>query len=224
MKKIRLFLLAGAVLFLAACGDNSSKASVKEEQEVAQKQGETYPVNLESSSVNWKAFHKGGFAPRWGNISIKSGDISVADGAITAADFVIDMKTITVDPASVTESDKKYSDLQAHLHSGDFFDSEQFPTAEFKLTQITDLDASAATNAVEGANKTISGNLTLKGKTLNVTFPAKVVVEDGKVSVTSKFTVNRTDWDIKFGTSEADPAEWMISKDIEVGFTVEAAK
>ncbi len=81
-----------------------------------------------------------------------------------------------------------------------------------------------AGDAIAGANKTISGNLTLKGKAVNVKFPAKVAVTDDAVTIQAKFTVNRTDWDIKFGTSEANPAEWMISKDIEIGIDVKAEK
>ncbi len=142
---------------------------------------------------------------------------------LTAGDFVIDMKSLKVDPASVTEKDKKSADLEAHLKNADFFDVEKNPTAAFKITNVAALDP-AATGAIEGANKTVSGNLTLKGKSLNVSFPAKVTVANGTASIQAKFTVNRADWDIKFGTSEADPAEWMISKDIEIGINVNAAK
>lgn len=62
-----------------------------------------------------KAFHKGGFAPRWGTLNLKSGEITVENDAITSGDFVIDMTTLKVDPASVTEADKKPADLEAHL-------------------------------------------------------------------------------------------------------------
>ena len=64
--------------------------------------------------------------------------------------------------------------------------------------------------------KQCCGNLTLLGKTMNVTFPAKVDITDATAAIQAKFTVNRADWGIKFGTTESDPAEWMISKDIEI--------
>ncbi|WP_442587654.1 YceI family protein [Pedobacter sp. AW31-3R] len=224
MKKISVLALASVALLFAACGGNSTKnASTGEEQQVAEKSGEVYAVNLETSKVDWKAFHKGGFAPRWGTIALKSGEISTAEGQLTSGDFVIDMQSIKVDTASVTEKDKKATDLEAHLKNPDFFNVEKNPTAEFKVTTVADL-ATAPADAVDGANKTVSGNLTLMGKTLNVTFPAKVTVEEAAVSVLAKFTVNRTDWGIKFGSTAADPAEWMISKDIEIGIDVKAAK
>ena len=224
MKKFNVLSLAAVIVFLTACGGkSSSETAPAEEQQVAEKHGEVLAVNLETSKVDWKAFHKGGFAPRWGTLAIKSGEVSLEGEELTAGDFVIDMKSLRVNPASVTEKDKKHTDLEGHLKNADFFDVEKNPTADFKITKVTNLDTPAK-DAVEGANKTISGNLTLKGKALNVTFPAKVTVANGEATILAKFTVNRSDWDIKFGTSEADPAEWMISKDIEIGVDVKAAK
>lgn len=224
MKKVSVLALVAVTMFLTACGGkSSSETKTDEAQQVAEKKGEVLAVNLETSKVDWKAFHKGGFAPRWGTLAIKSGEVSVEGEELTAGDFVIDMQSLKVDPASVTEKDKKYSELEAHLKSADFFDVEKNPTADFKITKVSNLETPSK-DAVEGANKTVSGNLTLKGKALNVTFPAKVTVVNGTAILQAKFTVNRTDWDIKFGASEADPAEWMISKDIEIGIDVSTIK
>lgn len=223
MRKISVIALAAAGLFLTSCGDKSKTTSTATEQQVAEKKGDVLAVDAASSSVNWKAFHKGGFAPRWGTLAISSGELSLADGQLSSGEFVIDMKSIKVDPASVTEKDKKYTELETHLKSADFFNVEKNPTADFKITKVADL-AAGAEGAVAGANKTVSGNLTLQGKTLNVSFPAKIETADKKVSLQAKFTVNRTDWGIKFGTSETDPAEWMISKDIEIGIDVKAGQ
>lgn len=222
MKKLTVFALAGAALMFTACNDK--KETVKDAQEVAAKTGDAYNVDLATSKVDWKAFHKGGFAPRWGTLNLKSGEITVENDAVTSGEFVIDMTTLKVDPASVTEADKKPADLEAHLKNADFFDVEKQPTSDFKITAVADLAGELPKDAVAGANKTISGNLTLLGKTLNVSFPAKVTVAEGKASIEAKFTVNRADWGIKFGTDETDPAEWMISKDIEIGINVNATK
>ncbi|MDA6071078.1 YceI family protein [Flavobacterium sp. AC] len=223
MKKISVLTLVAVTLFTTACKKSSSETVTGEEKQVAEKKGEVLAVDLATSKVDWKAFHKGGFAPRWGTLAIKSGEISLEGNELTAGDFVIDMTSIKVDPASVTEKDKKYTELEAHLKSADFFDVGKNPTADFKITSVTN-STSPVKDAVEGANKTVSGNLTLKGKAVNVTFPAKVTIVDATVTLQAKFTVNRTDWDIKFGASQADPAEWMISKDIEIGINVTAGK
>lgn len=222
MKKLTVLALVGAALLFTACNDK--KETVTAEQEVAAKTGEAYNVDLAASKVDWKAFHKGGFAPRWGTLNLKSGEITVENDAVTSGEFVIDMTTLKVDPASVTEADKKPADLEAHLKNADFFDVEKQPSSDFKITAVADLAGELPKDAVARANKTVSGNLTLLGKTLNVSFPAKVTVAEGKASVGAKFTVNRADWGIKFGTDETDPAEWMISKDIEIGINVTASK
>lgn len=222
MKKLTVLALVGAALLFTACNDK--KETVTAEQEVAAKTGEVYKADLATSKVDWKAFHKGGFAPRWGTLNLKSGEITVENDVVTSGEFVIDMTTLKVDPASVTEADKKPADLEAHLKNADFFDVEKQPTSDFKITAVADLAGELPKDAVAGANKTISGNLTLLGKTLNVSFPAKVTVAEGKASIQAKFTVNRADWGIKFGTDETDPAEWMISKDIEIGINVTASK
>ena len=225
MKKVGLSIVAAAAIIFASCGGNSTNTSVSEKQEVAGHQGDRYAVDLAASSVTWKATHKGGFAPRWGNISLSSGEFSVEDGNILAGEFVIDMASIAVDTASVTEADKKASDLENHLKTPDFFNIEKYPTADFKITSVTDLDPTAsAEGAVEGSNKTVSGNLTLLDSTLNVSFPAKIAVEADKVTVNGKFIVDRTAWGIKFGATAADPAEWGISKDIEIGVNVSGSK
>ena len=108
MKKLTVLALVGAALLFTACNDK--KETVTAEQEVAAKTGEVYNVDLAASKVDWKAFHKGGFAPRWGTLNLKSGEITVENDAITSGDFVIDMTTLKVDPASVTEADKKPAD------------------------------------------------------------------------------------------------------------------
>lgn len=225
MKKLSVIALVGIGLLAASCDKSKSAdaAATGTEQAVAESKGEVLTVDTVASVVNWKAFHKGGMAPRWGTLSVKSGDLSIEGGNLAAGNFVIDMNSIKVDPASVTEKDKKPADLEAHLKNPDFFDTAKNPTSDFKITSVTDLKE-APKDAVAGANKTVSGNLTLSGKTMNVTFPAKVEVTEGSAAIQAKFTVNRADWGIKFGTSEADPAEWMISKDIEIAVDVKAKK
>ncbi|MGG5207931.1 YceI family protein [Chryseobacterium sp. MIQD13] len=225
MKKLSVIALVGIGLLAASCNKEKSAdaAATATEQKVAESKGEALTVDVATSVVNWKATHKGGMAPRWGTLNVKSGDLSIEGGQLAAGNFVIDMNSIKVDPASVTEKDKKPGDLEAHLKNPDFFDVAKNPTSDFKITSVTDLKDAPA-DAVAGANKTVSGNLTLSGKTVNVTFPAKVDVTDSSASVQAKFTVNRADWGIKFGTSEADPAEWMISKDIEIAVDVKAKK
>lgn len=226
MKKNGLLALVASGLILVSCGGKSSdNTTTTAEQEVAETTANVFAVDTTASVVKWKAYHKGGFAPRWGTLSVQTGEVSVSGGIVDAGNFVIDMQSLKVDPASVTEKDKKYTDLEGHLKSADFFDVEKQKTAEFKITKVEDLATPPAEGeGVKDANKLLSGNLTLLGNTLNVSFPAKIDVTDNTVSILADFTVNRAEWGIKFGTTEADPAEWMISKDIEISVDVKATK
>ncbi len=221
MKKLSVLALA-AFFAVASCKSNSDSATTSEAEEVAVAEGHPYAADLSTSKVEWKAFHKGGFAPRWGTINLSAGELTLANDEITAGSFEIDFTTIVVDPASVTEEGKKASDLQEHLKSPDFFNVGEFPKGTFEITGITDFDPAKDKSVVEGANKVVSGNLTLQGNTINVTFPARISAGDGTVRVEARFTVDRTAWGIKFGATEADPAEWGISKDLEIGVDLTA--
>ncbi|WP_130736031.1 YceI family protein [Flavobacterium sp. J27] len=225
MTKKGLFALVAAGFILVSCGDKKSETTTTEEQEVAAPTENVFAVDTTASVVKWKAFHKGGFAPRWGTLSIQTGEISVLGEVVNAGSFVIDMQSLAVDPASVTEEGKKATDLEGHLKSADFFDVENKKTADFKITKVEELTTPVAEGeGVAGANKMLSGNLTLLGNTLNVSFPAKIDVVENTVTILADFTVNRAEWGIKFGTTEADPAEWMISKDIEISVDIKATK
>ncbi|MBX2954303.1 MAG: YceI family protein [Leadbetterella sp.] len=222
MKKVTILALAALIGTASCTNSNSDTAETSDAEAVASLEGEAYAVSLNESVVEWKAFHKGGFAPRWGTLKLSAGEFSVKGGEINAGSFTIDMNSLIVDPASVTEKDKKAIDLQNHLKSADFFDVANHATAKFEITGVTDFDATKHTSVIEGANKVVSGNLTLQGNTVNVTFPAKIVVADGTAKVDARFTVDRTAWNLKFGVTEADPAEWGISKDFEIGINLTA--
>lgn len=77
--------------------------------------------------------------------------------------------------------------------------------------------------AQTGATNTVSGNLTIKDKTVNVKFPAKVAITDNEISVESKFTINRQDWGLTYGT-EGDPKDWGISQDVDIELNIKAKK
>ncbi|MCF3111974.1 YceI family protein [Niabella sp. CC-SYL272] len=218
---ISIFALA---LTLAACGGASSdQAKTNEKQEAAVAAGSSYAIDTLATTVDWRATHKGGFAPRFGIISVNDGSLSVENGAITAGNFTINLGGLKVDTASVTEPGKKATDLEAHLKSPDFFDVAKYPTAKFVITKVAPYDSAQQKSLLPGATNLISGNLTLKDSTLNITFPAQVTVTDTEVNATAKFTIDRSAWGISYKT-DGSPENWMISKDVEVGFNLKAAK
>ena len=229
MKKIVLSLAIAATMTLASCGNkNADTATTTTPQEVAKDQGQKYTVDTQNSFTTWKVGHTGGADPRWGRVSLSQGDIAIDASGLNAGNYTMDMNTIVVNPASVGDDPKKVTDLTNHLKSADFFDVEKYPTVTFSITSVKDLPADTPSN-IEGANKLISGNLTVLGKEVNTTFPAKVTIADGNATIEANFIANRTDWGIKFGTKDdkgfdINPAEWGISKDMEIGIFLIANK
>ncbi|MBC9931819.1 YceI family protein [Chitinophaga qingshengii] len=222
MKK--LLLAASVISLLAACGGPSSdKATTEEKKDAAAVTGESFTIDTAATTVNWRATHKGGMAPRFGTIRTDAGSLSVENGALTAGNFEINLTSLTTDTASVTEAGKKSTDLDAHLKSPDFFDVAKYPKAKFVITKVAPYDSLQQKSLLPGATNLISGNLTLKDSTLNITFPAQVAINGNELTATAKFTIDRSAWGISYKT-DGSPENWMISKDVEVGFNVKATK
>lgn len=222
MKK--LFIALPALFILAACGgSNSDGSKVTTEQNAAAQTGDSYAIDTASTSVSWKAAHKGGLAPRWGTIKVDSGSVSVNNDSLSGGQFAINLNSLKVDPASVTEKDKKASDLEGHLKNQDFFDVAKFHHAKFVITKVAPFSGDKNASLVPDPNYLISGNLTLKDSTLNVTFPAKVEVSKSNVNASAKFVIDRSAWGINY-KAEGSPENWIISKDVEIGLSLSANK
>jgi len=224
MKKVSILAFA-AVAMLVSCNKAGDKANTTTEQQVAEQQGAVYNVDAATSTVKWTGTHKGGLNPRFGVVKAE-GTVAVENNVVTGGKFTLDLNSLTTDEASVdpaTSGGKKSTDLDGHLKSADFFDVEKYPTSTFEITSVAAFDAAKDQSVLEGATNVISGNLTIKDKTVNVTFPAKVTVTEGEVSLESKFTINRQDWGLTYGT-EGDAKDWMISQEINIELNVHAKK
>lgn len=212
------------LLTLAACGGASTdQAKTEEKKEAAVATGAAYVIDTATTTVQWRATHKGGFAPRFGSIKVTDGSLNVENGAVTGGSFNVNLGSLVVDPASVTEPDKKPADLEGHLKSPDFFDVAKHPQAKFVITSVAPFDSTKQKSLLAGATNLISGNLTLKDSTLNITFPAQITVGENDVTANAKFVIDSSSWGINYKT-EGSPENWMISKDVEIGFSLKAAK
>jgi polyisoprenoid-binding protein YceI len=224
MRKLTLTAAAAALLFAASCNSSSSDtAKTADKQEAAATTGKELSVDAAGSTIKWRATHKGGMAPRFGTLSVTSGTLAVEGGKVTGGSFVVDVNSLKVDTASVTEAGKKASDLEGHLKTKDFFDVAKYPTAKFEITAVTPFDATKDKSILEGATNMVAGNLTIKDKVVNITFPAKIAVTETGADVEAKFTVDRTTWGLNLG-ADGDPANWMISKDFELDINVKAVQ
>ncbi|MEJ8804297.1 YceI family protein [Pontibacter sp. H249] len=152
----------------------------------------TLNVNTESSTMKWNAKKVGG--EHYGNIKLSGGTLQVNGNKLVGGDFAIDMASIVVEDITRAESNKRLTD---HLKSDDFFSVEKYGTSSFKITKASPLAKSKAGEA----NYTITGDLTIKGITHPITFPAIVKVSGKTAEATAAIKVDRTKYDIKYRSS-----------------------
>ena len=103
-------------------------------------------------------------------------------------------------------------DLTKHLKTADFFDVAKYQQATFVSTEIKP--------AGEGANYTVTGNLTLHGVTKSVAFPATIAVSPGAITVDSTFSINRKN----FGINYAGASDNLIRDDVVLTLKVRGVK
>jgi polyisoprenoid-binding protein YceI len=104
-----------------------------------------------------------------------------------------------------------------HLKSPDFFDVEKFPISTFAITKVA---------SVGGENIKVTGNLTIKGVTNPITFPARMEVKDGVARANGKVVIDRTEWGIRYrsGKFYNKLADQTVSDDIELQMKIVAKK
>lgn len=176
-----------------------------------------YSVDAKASSVTWEGTKVTG--AHNGDITISNGMITVDNGLISAATVVIDMTTInTLD----LEGDSKAS-LDGHLSSDDFFGVEQFPTAQFELTQLNPLRGGE-----NGANFTAMGKVTIKGRSEEVSFPVTVDMTDGGAKISGEMVLDRSKFDVRFRSQSffdvKELGDKLIYNDFTIGFELVAGK
>ena len=146
-----------------------------------------YAIDTKATTAKWLGKKVTG--QHEGGISISKGNI-VSDGkTVTGGSFEIDMNSITCTDLTDKEWNGK---LVGHLKADDFFGTEKFPTSKFEITKAT---------LKSGNDYDVTGKLTIKGITNEVTFPAMIRM-DAKTFVTiAKITVDRTKYGIKYGSA-----------------------
>jgi len=222
MKKTAIYASFAAALMLTACNSSSTETEAAEtvtanENTAASAEGETYNVVAEKSSVTWNGKKVTG--EHNGEIALESGSLTVAGDQLTGGTLVMDMKSISNKDLTNAEDNGK---LVGHLKSDDFFGVEKYPTATFEITGVSPIAGAAAGQP----NYNVAGALTIKDKTNPVTFPATVNVADGVVTAQADVTVDRTKYDIRYGSNSFfdNLGDKAINDEFTVTFDVTAQK
>ena len=206
---ITYLILMSAPLFFGCGGpvkeeNNTSASSVT--------QGEKYIIDMKESVLTWEGSMVFGFEEEHvGYVHLSKGELMIEKDQLVGGIFEIDMNTI-----EYKDKEDKNTPIK-HLKSPDYFDVEKFPISTFSITKVA--------YAVRG-NIKVTGNLTIKGITNPVTFPAKIEVKDGIVKANGKLVIDRTQWGIRYrsGKFYDNLADQAVSDDIEILMKIVAKK
>jgi polyisoprenoid-binding protein YceI len=213
MKKLLLPLLVATLFAAPTQAQQKATANVTARAAQAPKGTESYAVQPQLSSLGWVGKKVGG--QHNGTIALKSGSVLVRGNQLSGGTFVVDMTSIK--NTDLTDADYN-AKLLGHLKSDDFFAVDKNPTATFVITGIKPLRGDAS-----GNNATVSGNLTIKGQTHPLSFPAKVGVKNGVASASGVATIDRTQYDVKYGsTLFGAAADKAIDDNFTLSFNVVA--
>ncbi|WP_229216623.1 YceI family protein [Dyadobacter sp. 3J3] len=175
MKKIFVFALVGLMVNAAAIAGGPAKSKAADK---------TLTIDPKASKVVWVGKKVTG--EHTGIVPISSGTLILDKDKLKGGSFVLDTKSLTVTDLTDNDSNGK---LTGHLKGNDFFAVEKFPQSKLDITSVT----------AKGANVyDVTGKLTIKGITNDITFPATLKADGKSVAATAKLTVDRTKYDIKF--------------------------
>lgn len=166
-------------------------------------------LNKKVSSIDWIGKKVSG--QHNGTILLKEGVLDIEKGKIKSGKITIDMESIT---CSDLEGDWNKK-LIGHLNSADFFDVKNHKTATLEIKEVKNIEK----------NKfNVSGDLTIKGITKEINFPATIEFKDGKLAAFAEVNVDRTLYDIKYGSGKffEDLGDKMIDDLFTIKFKIAA--
>ncbi len=150
--------------------------------------GDMVKVDSAMSTIGWLGKKVTG--QHTGTINLKSGELKLDDGNLVGGSFEIDMTSIINEDLKDAEWNAK---LVGHLKSDDFFSVGKFPVAGFKITEVKAVNK-------DGNNYHIKGELTIKGITNKIEFPAKVEKGKAGFTVAAQIVVDRAKFDVRYGS------------------------
>ena len=190
----RIIYVVGLTIFFMSCGSNESaeQAETTGAKKVGESSGTELLIDPETSKVNWRGTKVGG--EHFGFVEITGGSIMVDKNRVTGGKINIDLNSIVVEDLT---NENMNARLTGHLKSEDFFFTEQYPDAVFEIVSIEEFKGEASGEI--NPNYKITGNLTMRGKTNSISFPAFVEINDESViAKTNEFSIDRTKWDVNF--------------------------
>lgn len=171
-----------------------------------------FAVDTKKSKITWIGRKVTG--EHTGTINISSGSLNFDGKSLKSGSFEIDMNSMVCTDLTDAEYNKKFI---GHLKSDDFFSTAKFSKATFIISSVTP----KGNNAYD-----VTGKLTIKGITNEITFPATVTQEGNLVKAKAKILVDRTKFDIKYGSGSFfdDLGDKAIDDQFEINLDLTAKK
>jgi polyisoprenoid-binding protein YceI len=193
LKQMFPVLLIPVILLGAGCSQNDPVVLEEEAVIDAQMEAEfadgSYVLDTANSTIAWNAQKRVG-AKHNGTVTAQEGAFVSEQGQIVGGTILVDMKTI----ADLDLTDEKFNTMLVnHLKSADFFAVETYPTATFAISSVT---------RTEAGTYDVTGDMTIKGKAQEISFPATFANTETGMQVTGTATLDRTLWDIRFGSDK----------------------
>lgn len=150
----------------------------------------------------------------FGTINVTMGNMTADSTGNISGEFTLDMKSIVDKDIADTTWNAK---LVSHLKGPDFFNVDSFPTAKLTLLGATP----------KGKDMyDVKANLTIKGITNEVNFPATIIVKDGTASVVADFPIDRSKWNVRYGSKSFfdDLADKFVYDNVGITINLKGAK
>jgi len=191
MNKISYFLILFSFLGLNSIANPNS--TDEEKKEISTE------ILAESSRILWKGFKPLG--EHTGEIKVKYGNFLFLDTVLVGGEIVVDMSSII---CTDIEDEANNAKLVNHLKSEDFFNVDSFSTAKIKIKKMIpygefDTRQEESTGQVYKA----IADLTIKDITKEIKFKInlyKYTSGSGYVSASTRIEIDRSDFDVKYGS------------------------
>jgi polyisoprenoid-binding protein YceI len=163
-------------------------------------------IDTKESVVAWKGSNRTA-----GYVYVSKGELMIENGQLMGGTVEVDMNTIE------NKSHKSDNNFINHLKDPDFFDVKKFPFSTIAITKA---------ESINGENINVTGNLTIKGITHPVTFPAEIEVKGAIVNATGKLIIDRTLWGVRYKSGKFfdNLKDQAIADSIEFNIKIVAKK
>ena len=160
---------------------------------------QTRKINISKSTIVWTGKKITG--EHTGTLQFKDGSLTYSKKKLTKGSFTVDMTTLN----NTDQSGKDKAQLEGHLKSNDFFNTEEFKEAELVFKAI---------KPISKGTYSIVADLTIKGKTNPIIFD--LAIKGNKA--TANLIIDRTKYGIQYGSGTffADLGDRTIYDEFEL--------